>query len=304
MRGGDEPRLKGRLDPAEMFPAGRTDITVRYVLVGDVNLRIAESGDMSASPILLLHGWGASIYMWRDWFAPLAKAGRYVVAADLPGHGLSDKPASSDCYTLEAMTARVRELIAQCGWTSVTVVGQSMGGTIAFALAEDGTANVRTLVLVNPAAFGIVRNWRVFQPLSRRVLDSILPSLVSRTLVARTHRLVYGDPSRITRRDEDETWAPSQFPAYARAMRMLARKFPWARDSAESMSVRIRRLGIPLLLVLGSRDRLVRGALQYATQLKALQAQFELRVIDGGGHAVNEECPDLVLARVGEFLNG
>jgi len=64
-----------------------------------VTVRVAESGDASAPTVLLVHGWGASMYMWRDWFAPLAAAGRRVVAVDLPGHGLSDKPTDPGRYT-------------------------------------------------------------------------------------------------------------------------------------------------------------------------------------------------------------
>ena len=87
-------------------------VRASYVTLSDgVAVRVAESEGASplATPVLLVHGWGASIYMWRDWFAPLAASGYRVVALDLPGHGLSDKPSDEGRYRLESLTATVRE---------------------------------------------------------------------------------------------------------------------------------------------------------------------------------------------------
>ncbi|PYP80849.1 MAG: hypothetical protein DMD35_03320 [Gemmatimonadetes bacterium] len=114
---------------------------------------MAESGTADAPPVLLVHGWGASIYMWRDWFAPLAASGHHVVAMDLPGHGLSDKPGEEGRYRLESLVAAVREVIARVGLQRPHVVAQSMGGTIGLELAVSGRPPLGRLVLVNPACF-------------------------------------------------------------------------------------------------------------------------------------------------------
>src|SRR5215204_454920 len=96
-----------------MFPAGAEGVrVVRVALADGVTIRVAESGIRGAPPVLLVHGWGASIYMWRSWFEPLAAAGYHVVALDLPGHGLSDKPSDEGRYRLELFVSSVREVIA------------------------------------------------------------------------------------------------------------------------------------------------------------------------------------------------
>jgi pimeloyl-ACP methyl ester carboxylesterase len=151
-------------------------------------------------------------------------------------------------------------------------------------------------VLVNPAAFGVVRIIGPARALARRGVDRILPRLLSRWIVARTHRMVYGDPSRISARDVDEYWAPSQFPAYSRAMRQLVRQFAWRRLPVEEMAARLRRLASPALVVLGTRDRLVYGAAPYVSALVKAGAPLQVRSIEGGGHAVNEERPGEVVA--------
>ncbi len=287
-----------------MFPAGSRDIRVRDVTLGSgLVLRLAESGKANDPPVLLIHGWGASIFMWRDWFAPLAAAGRRVIAVDLPGHGLSEKPDDEALYRVAALAEAVREVIALEGLAPVDVVAQSMGGTIALELATAADSPVHRLVLVNPAAFGRVRLQRLARLVSPPVVARVLPRLVPRWIVARAHRMVYGDATRITRRDEDEYWAPSQFPEFSRAMRQLVHHFNWERMPAPAMAERIRILGEEVLVVLGTRDRLVRDAGPYVEALRAAGAPLEVHMITGGGHAVNEERAEEVLDLTIVFLN-
>lgn len=300
----EEPRLSGRLEPAEMFPARAEHVRVREVtLRSGLTLRLAESGDADGVPILLIHGWGASIFMWRDWFAPLAAAGRHVIAIDLPGHGLSQKPDDPSVYRVESLAAVVREVIEREGLGSVDVVAQSMGGTVALTMTAAADPPVRKLVLVNPAAFGNVRLQRLAQLMSPSRVDGVLPHLVPRWIVARAHRMVYGDPSLISAHDIDEYWAPSQFPSFARAMRLLVHEFTWKRLPVDAMVARLAPLGTRVMVVLGSRDGLVRAAVPYVEQLRAAGAALDVRIIAGGGHAVNEERPGEVVKLTMDFLS-
>jgi pimeloyl-ACP methyl ester carboxylesterase len=241
--------------------------------------------------------------MWRDWFAPLAAAGRRVIAVDLPGHGLSDKPDDPQVYRVEAMVAAVRELLDVERLTGVDMVAQSMAGTIAIELATERGSRLNRTVLVNPACFGRVWQQGLARLVSPVFADVVLPRLVARWIIARTHRMVYGDPSRITRRDEDEYWAASQFPSYARAMRRLLHEFRWTRLPVGEMVERLRAVEREMLVVLGSQDSLVRDAQPYVTALRAEGAGLDVRIVIGGGHAVNEERPREVVAMVLEFLD-
>lgn len=252
-----------------------------------------------------MHGWGASLYMWRDWFAPLAAAGYRPLAIDLPGHGLSDKPTDHGRYSLDSLVATLREVIARKALRAPHVVAQSMGGTIALELAVRREWPLGRLVLVNPACFGHVK----ILPLARRasplVLEPMLERFVPRWVVARAHRLVYGDPSLITPADIDQYWAPSQFPGHASAMRRLVHEFSWARLPVAEMTAKLRSLVPPTsppLIVLGTRDRLVVEARPYVAALREAGAPLELYESVGGGHAVNEERAAEVTFRALRFF--
>ena len=289
-----------------MFPAGVANVRVASLPLPDgVTVRIAESGEPDAPSVLLVHGWGASIYMWRDWLAPLAAAGFRAVAVDLPGHGLSDKPSDEGRYRLASLVASVRGVIEGAGLHRPHVVAQSMGGTIALDLAASGRPAIGRLVLVNPACFGHVHLLPLAQRASPKVVEPVLAHFVPRWVVDRAHRRVYGDPSLITDEDIDQYWAPSQFPGYAAAMRRLVHEFTWTRPHVSVMVERLRSLTPPTsppLVVLGTRDRLVRDARPYAAALRRAGAPLEIYSVVGGGHAVNEERPREVLALVTAFL--
>ena len=264
-----------------------------------------ESGDERARPVLLVHGWGVSAYMWRDWFHPLAKAGFRAIAPDLPGHGLSDKPEDGDSYTLDGLVSGLRSLIETERLASAHVVAQSMGGTIGLALAARAEVSLGRLVLVNPACFGVVHNLSLAQLVSTRAMESMLERVVPRWVVARARRVVYGDPSRMTEENIDQYWAPSQFPGYARAMGRLLHGFSWQRIESGRMAATLRALrgeATPPLVILGTRDRLVRDARPYVASLRAAGAPLEVYESHGGGHAVNEERPEEIVPVVLRFL--
>jgi pimeloyl-ACP methyl ester carboxylesterase len=179
-----------------------------------------------------------------------------------------------------------------------------MAGTIALEVALDGRATIGRLVLINPARFGVVGLQRVGRLLSPAPVGRVMHRLVSRWMVARAHRMVYGDPSRITPRDVDEYWAPSQFPSFARAMWRLVHEFTWTRLPADVMTERLRSLASPAMVLLAGRDRLVRGARPYVAALVAAGAPLVVQVVEEGGHAVNEERPEDVVPIVVAFLVG
>ena len=119
----------------------------RAVDVNGVRLHALEWGTPGQPPMCFLHGGSAHAH-WFDLVAP-AFADRYhVISLDQRGHGESGW-ASPPAYATEDFVADLRELIPALGWSRAIVVGHSMGGHNALALAAWHPERVRGLVVVD-----------------------------------------------------------------------------------------------------------------------------------------------------------
>jgi pimeloyl-ACP methyl ester carboxylesterase len=100
--------------------------------------------------ILAVHGFGSSAeYTWgtTGHLTALARTGRTVIAPDLRGHGLSDRPHQPDRYRFDALLADLAATIAATGGPGLDVLGYSLGARLSWSLAADAGLRVRRLVL-------------------------------------------------------------------------------------------------------------------------------------------------------------
>ena len=270
-------------------------VTARRVALGDgTSVRVVESGPADGRPLVLLHGWAVSVYLWRHNLAALAASGWRCHVPDLTGHGLSDAPAGKGEYTLDAFAARGERLLDALGIGRVPVVAQSMGGRVATALAMRGRAE--RLVLFGPVGFGDVTPARAFAPFIPDIAGEFASAFVTRPMVEGVQRRVHGKLGWFTDRDVDEYWAPTQFPGVVRAQLQMLREFAWEPLSETEQ----RRVDVATLVVFGTADRTVRP--KRAEALVAGLPRGRIAWIEGGGHVVMEEVPERVNALLVEFL--
>ena len=136
----------------DTFTSPAIDVSILregYAEVGDVKLHYVEAGD--GPLVVLLHGFPAFWYSWREQIAPLVKAGFRVVAPDLRGYNLSSKPGAFTDYTADKPAADIAGLIRELGAESATVVGHDWGGSVAWTLAMNSPEVVDRLVILNAA---------------------------------------------------------------------------------------------------------------------------------------------------------
>ena len=111
--------------------------------VGGVRLVCQVWGQESAPPLVLLHALGEDSTDWAEVMPALVR-GRRVYALDLRGHGRSDWPGE---YSLELMRADVLRFLDVLGLGTVDLIGHSMGGVVAYLLAQERPERVGRLVL-------------------------------------------------------------------------------------------------------------------------------------------------------------
>lgn len=283
-----------------MFPAGDSRFSTSYHTVqlstGATTIRAIETGDSTSDRVILcVHGWACSVYSFRRLMPLLARDGTRVVAIDLPGHGLSDKPDDARLYTLDALVECVLAAMDSLGIAGALLVGHSMGGPICARAAVLAPHRVTGLALLAPAGFGTEWELTVLRTITPRVVAPLLPTLVRRWMIALVFRLVYGRLYRPTARDVDEYWAPSQFPGFVRAVWDLLHCFEWGAGENCGFGT----VSVPTAILDGQRDNLVirRWVRRYAEVVP----NASLTIIEDCGHVVPEEAPELV-ARAIEAL--
>jgi pimeloyl-ACP methyl ester carboxylesterase len=269
--------------------AARPDIG-RIVHVLGRSLQVREDGPRGGSPIVLIHRFAGSIHEWDAVVGRLASKHR-VIRVDLLGHGGSEKPSSG--YSIENQARLIAAVLDALRVHDALVVGHSMGGDIAVALASTRRDLVNRLVLIdaNP-------EWRFFT----------LPSPVERTLWPIIGQLQWRlAPDSMVRKSVQRQFAPG-FTVPQQSVRDVRRMtYSAYTDSlnefhrfldAAPLNERAARLGMPILVIWGTRDQLVKK--EALNDYRALPgAQIEL--VAGAGHSAMIERPSqtaqLILGR-------
>lgn len=280
-----------------MFPAGVGGTTTRLLQIrSGLRVRLLEAGSPSGEPVILVHGWGACVYTFRHTVAALARAARRVLALDLRGHGLSDKPVGAGEYTLDAILHDLGDFFPAVGIDRADLIGHSLGGAVALHFALAHPDRIRRLVLAAPVGLTSIRLPTLGHLLTPRFTDRFARYLTPRWLTNLLLRSTYGTPSRVTDREVDEYWAPSQFPNYYRAARALLEEFDWRPIAAERLS----SMRCRTLVILSTADRLIRDAETPATAIR----QAAVVSLDGAGHLGIEECAEEFNKLTLAFLDG
>jgi pimeloyl-ACP methyl ester carboxylesterase len=280
--------------------APRAALVARYqrgpadrIEVAGLGLHVRDDGPRNAPAILLLHGFGASLHTWEPWAAALQGDYR-VVRLDLPGFGLSDPDPAAD-YSDERGVAILVALLDRLGIGSATVIGNSLGGRLAWRLAADHPDRVARLVLISPDGFaspGFEYDRPAEVPGSLQLMRHVLPTPLVRMSIAPA----YADPRRLTddvvTRYRDLMLGPGIRGA------MLDRMATTVLVPPEP---RLARITAPTLLLWGELDQMipVRNARDYL----AVLPDARLVTFPGLGHVPHEEAPDESLLVLRHFLS-
>ncbi len=119
-----------------------------HCLLSDIRLHYRDEGDPAGAPVVFLHALGTDLSIW-DPVLPLLSAGLRLIRMDLRGHGGTDVPDPP--YAMGALVRDAERLMDRLGARDAVVVGLSVGGMVAQALAVKRLDLVRGLVLSNTA---------------------------------------------------------------------------------------------------------------------------------------------------------
>lgn len=241
---------------------------------------IARGG--SGAPLVCLHDVLGP--RWNPLPARLAR-GRTVVLPALAGFPGSDY--REDLDTMEDLAFWTLALLEQRGLTGVDVVAEGFGGWVAAEVACRWPSTFRRIALLAP--FGLR-------------LSAAPPGPLFECRPAGLRAALFADPESplALATCPDFPSSLEQFEAKLVADRAAAR-FAWRPYLHDpKLATRLRRVGAPTLVLWGSADRLFAPA--YAEAWRAALPAAEATIIEGGGHLLGLERPDVVAELVERFL--
>jgi haloalkane dehalogenase len=249
-------------------------------------------------PVLLVHGWPTSSFLWRNVMKPIARTHR-AIAIDLPGFGASEKPvdASYDFAFFEAaMDAKLEEL----GVDETAVVGHDIGGPIALHWALHRRGRVTKVALLNTLVYPELSE-AAKQFVHACSTPGLREQITSDETLAGAMRLGVADPACIT----DEVAAGVTAPFETDEDRVALAKAGIGLDLEEvaRMERELPGLELPLRVIYGEQDRILPDIADTVARLKRDVPHAEVTALPHCGHFLQEEDPEQVGELLAEFLN-
>jgi pimeloyl-ACP methyl ester carboxylesterase len=249
-----------------------------------VNISYETSG--AGDPVVLIHGLGSFVGDWQAQTDALAREFQ-VVAIDLRGHGESDKPPGP--YSVPLFASDVGAVIRALRLGPSHVVGLSLGGAVAFQLAVDQPALVRSLTIINSGPAFVMSSLQLRFAIFLRlfVLKTFGLKALGRMIVKRLFPKPGQEPLRQRFLDHYVHNDPVAYEASTRAL------VGW------TVADRLGTIGCPVLVISGDRDYTPVAAKEpYVAALP----DARLVVVPDAGHACTIERPAEVNGIIRDFL--
>lgn len=257
------------------------------IKVDDFEIRFHRSG--RGPYLILMHGIGADLQCWR-FLVPLLQKMFTVVALDLPGFGQSSKIPDVS-YGLDDQAKRICRFFDRLGIKEAFIVGNSMGGNLALWLAIAHRHRVKGVAVIAPPS-------RVLPASLKKLSWVARPAsyLVARPTVHWIHRLTVSKRELVTRERVEET-----FKVYGGNPDAVA-SFLMATETLSDVRLmkRLREVDQPVLILWGSRDRLV--SRRMIRKLERALPHYKSVSHIGGGHHLQEDEPQWTADKISEFF--
>lgn len=258
----------------------------------------ATNPDATGSPIVLLHCYACSLSWW-DPIAPALNEEHRVIRIDLLGHGGSEKPSSG--YDIEAQAAMVAQALTELEVEGATVIGHSMGGSVATSLAQTSSQLADRVVIINSSPAPDLAELPLTARLARSpILGQAIWKLRTSGLIKNGYKSAFADGFDLDTAFED----PDILVDGNRAM-----TFTSFKDAAEAndqfldegtLPDRLTEALVPVMVIFGERDQLIDP--DPAVELYSAIPGVELARIAAAGHSPNIETPDDTARLINEFI--
>jgi pimeloyl-ACP methyl ester carboxylesterase len=280
-------------------------INYRYADIDGHRLFYREAGPAGGPAVVLLHGFPASSFMFRDLIPRLADRYR-VIAPDHLGFGWSDAPPADQFgYTFDALAALTADLLDQLGLTRYAMYVQDYGAPIGWRLAVARPGAVTAIITQNGNGYEAGFTEAFWKPVRAYWQDRTTQTEAAvrgaLTLEAIRWQYLHGVPDEslvspdtwqhdfaLVSRPGNDLVQLALFADYASNLPLYPKLHAWLRDSR-----------VPVLAVWGRNDEIFgpEGALAFADDAPGA----EICLLDGG-HFLLESQLDTTAGIIRSFL--
>lgn len=258
----------------------------KFVEVEGMRIHYTEHGE--GDPVLLLHGWPTSAYLWRK-IAPIVGRGRRAIAIDLPGFGHSDKPpAASYSFRFHAhVLDGFLEAVGAPGRIGLAV--HDLGGPIGLYWASQNRERVERLAVLNTLAYARPSLAVVAFVASVRI-PGVRSYMTSQSGLRFAMRLGVHDRSRLS----DETIAAYLAPFTGDDAREALRRAAYGLHPKGFRDIErwLPEVEVPVRIVYGKRDRILPDVRRTMERIAGdVKGPVEVTVLSDCGHFCQEERP-------------
>jgi pimeloyl-ACP methyl ester carboxylesterase len=278
-----------------------------YAQIGDVRLHYAERG-AGDRLVIFLHGFPECWYSWRHQLAALGER-FHVVAPDMRGYNLSDKPSRVEDYRIERLVDDVTGLVRHFGATRACIVGHDWGAAVAWAVAEKYPEYVWKLVALQvPPGRVWAKNMSLRQLLRSWYMFFFQIPKLPEWWISRNDFAAIGDafrksarPGTFTVKDLAVLKAAIREPGALTAAINYYRANVWSRLFRRNTGDGDGRVRVPTLFIFGERDFAILPETARGVDAYVDAPYRELRIAESN-HWVQQEFPAEVNAALSSFL--
>lgn len=276
---------------------GPIDADLLRIPVGPGSIHVERYGHGGA-PVVMLHGFGTSSFVWRHIAPEIALANRTAFSMDLFGYGESDRPFDAD-YGIASQAELVDRALTALRLPRATVVGLDLGGAVAMRLAATRPERVERLFLVNPIgldeipAGDITTLQRNTARFAFRASKGILGAA---PILGEVLRRSVADPESMPDKLVARYLAPYVGEEGLNHLLLLARSV----DDEDMDDVELGSISQPVQIVWGDQDPWATPKL--ADRLSESIPGSRLVHLPGVGRLVPEEAPETLLNLLLEFM--
>ena len=280
------------------------DVTHHFADVNGVRLHYVSAG--SGPLIILLHGFPEFWYTWREQLRDLSRD-HHVVAVDLRGFNLSDKPADVEAYRPATVAEDIPALADDLGVQGFVLVGHDWGGAVAWAAARAHPERIEKLVIINsphPVLFRKALTTNPGQQKASAYMAAFRLPGAEQMLAANSYKSLVDtvfdgvSPSDVTYAADRQAYvdAWSQPGALTGGLNYYrAAALPPSSAAPADFTIRV-----PTLVLWGERDRYLLTDL--LDGLEHLVPDLTLRRVPDASHWIMREKPAFVNAEIRRFL--